>query len=82
MEFNIKDIIKDNNVYFLYAREGKLYYGIDYLDRTYQFPVPFSDNNEVGNATFMREDKAIYFMRYIRKAINNNDFMITNKGDK
>lgn len=79
MDFNIKDIIKDNKVYFLYAREGKLYYGISYADKTYQFPVPFSDNNEVGNATFMKEDKAIYFMRYIRKAINNGDFMVTNK---
>lgn len=82
MEFNIKDIIKDNKVFFLYAREGKLYYGIDYDNKKYQFPVPFSDSNEVGNATFMREDRAIYFMRYIRKAINNNDFMITNKGEK
>lgn len=33
-EFNIKDIIKDNKVYFLYAREGKLYYGVDYLGKT------------------------------------------------
>ena len=76
---NLKDIIKDNKVYFLYAREGNLYYGIDYLGKTYQFPVPFFDTNEVGNATFMKEDKAIYFMRYIRKAINNENFILTNK---
>ena len=82
MNFNIKDIIKDNKVYFLYAREGKLYYGINYNGKIYQFPVLFSDSNEVGNATFMKEDKAIYFMRYIRKAINNNDFIITNKGER
>ena len=76
---NLKDIIKDNKVFFLYGREGKLYYGIDYLDKTYQFPVPFSDSDEVGTATFTKEDKAIYFMRYIRKAIDNNDFIETNK---
>lgn len=76
---NIKDIIKYNKVFFLYGREGKLYYGIEYLGKTYQFPVPFIDTNEVGNATFMKEDKAIYFMRYIRKAISNDDFIITNK---
>lgn len=78
-EFNIKEIIKDNKVCFLYAREGKLYYGVDYLGKTYQFPVPFNDTDEVGTATFMKEDKAMYFMRYIRKAINNNDFIVTNK---
>lgn len=79
MDFTIKDIIKDNKVYFLFAREGKLYYGIDYLDKTYQFPIPFCDEHEVENATFPREDKAIYFMRYIRKAIDNEDFVLTNK---
>lgn len=79
-EFNIKDIVKDNKVYFLYAREGKLYYGVDYLDKTYQFPTSFSLLNGIGNSTFMKEDKAIYFMRYIRKAIDSDEFILTNKG--
>ena len=76
---NIKDIIKDNMVEFGYAREGKLYYFVQYNEKWYQFPVPFDDIKEVGNATFNATDKAIYFMRYIRKAIDNNDFIETNK---
>lgn len=75
----IKNIVKDNKVYFLYATEGYLYYGVKVEDKWYQFPVPFADTNEVGNATFLNEDKAIIFMRYIRKAIENDNFMLTNK---
>lgn len=76
---NIKDIVKDNKVYFLYACEGKLYYGVKVEDKWYQFPVPFDNIEEVGNASFLSEDKAIIFMRYIRKALDNNDFILTNK---
>ncbi|NQT61601.1 MAG: hypothetical protein HQ556_01470 [Candidatus Marinimicrobia bacterium] len=38
-------------------------------DSGFEFPVPVGDRAEVGNATFLAEDKAIYFMIYIRKYI-------------
>lgn len=79
MVFNLKDIVKDNKVYFLYASEGKIFYGIKVEDNWYQFFVPFDNKQEVGNAIFLPEDKAIYYMRYIRKAIESNDFILTNK---
>ncbi|MCF7823655.1 MAG: hypothetical protein K9N35_05735 [Candidatus Marinimicrobia bacterium] len=45
---------------------GNLWY---ITENGFEFPVPVHDRKEVGNATFMAEDKAIYFMRYIRKHI-------------
>jgi hypothetical protein len=36
------------------------------------FPVPLSD---VGDATLDAQDKAIIFMRYIRKAIDEGTFV-------
>ena len=33
----------------------------------FEFPVPITDT---GNATFLAQDKAMMFMRYIRKQIN------------
>ena len=60
MSTSIKDHIK-GTVDFQYYREGNLYY-INEMGLV--FPVPISD---VGEATFLAEDKAILFMRYIRK---------------
>jgi hypothetical protein len=48
-------------VRFAYYRDGALWYEAE--DR-FLFPVPVSD---IGTATFFAEDKAILFMRYIRK---------------
>jgi hypothetical protein len=68
--FTIKDIIKDNIVEFYYYRKGFLYYRISLVVNgklnNYQFPVPLSDT---GDATFNATDKAIFFMRYINKAM-------------
>jgi hypothetical protein len=33
----------------------------------FEFPVPTED---IGNATFLAEDKAMLFMRYIRKHLD------------
>lgn len=57
----IKDMVKDKKVTFCYYREGELWYE---TECGFSFPVPISD---VGNATFNKEDKAILFMRWIRK---------------
>lgn len=86
MKLNIKDLIKDNTVSFLEYRKGYLYYSIKYqvgtemrpsfsysgedehpIYKKYKFNVPISD---IGDATFKATDKAIYFMRYIKKALD------------
>lgn len=48
-------------VKFQFYREGHLYYK---TENGLEFPVKISDTD---GATFMAEDKAIYFMRWIRK---------------
>ena len=59
---SIKDMVKDGKkVRFSYYRAGELWYT---TEDGFNFPVPISDT---GEATFMNEDKAILFMRYIRK---------------
>jgi hypothetical protein len=55
------DLIKNQQVHFLYYRDNELWYE---TDNKFIFPVPIDD---VGTATFLRDDKAILFMRYIRK---------------
>jgi hypothetical protein len=77
---NIKDIVKDNNVRFVRYRQGVAYYAVSVPgendDRV--FPVPLSD---VGDATLLAQDRAIIFMRYIRKAIDDGTFVSSNDGD-
>lgn len=55
------DLVKGQQVHFQYYRDNELWYK---TDSGFIFPVPIED---VGNATFMRDDKAIFLMRYIRK---------------
>jgi hypothetical protein len=74
---NIKDIVKDNRVFFEYYRDGDFWYSV-YMPPTvfevekYIFPVPIAD---IGTATMLAEDKAILFMRYIRRAMDNKTFI-------
>lgn len=59
--------IKDHivgTVKFQYYRDGQLFYQ---TEAGLVFPVPVED---IGNATFLAEDKAILFMRYIRKFLD------------
>lgn len=55
------DLVKNQEVHFMFARETQLWYK---TTSGFAFPVPFED---MGKGTFLRDDKAIYFMRYIRK---------------
>ena len=58
----LKEMIVDNQkVRFSFYRDGQLWYE---TECGFRFPVPISD---VGTATFLVEDRAILFMRYIRK---------------
>ncbi len=65
--YNIKEMVSDNKkVKFLYYKLGELWYE---TETGFKFPVPVYDTSEVGEATFLAEDKALLFMRYIRKHI-------------
>lgn len=65
MIYELKNLIK-GNVYFKEYRKGNLWYvaGREFYDVGFHFPVPIED---IGDATFMSVDKAMLFMRYIRK---------------
>jgi hypothetical protein len=70
---NITDIVKNNTVCFVQYRQGVAFYGVDVpASGCYLFPVPLDD---IGDATLELEDKAIFFMRYIRRAIDEGSFV-------
>lgn len=61
---NIKDMVGNNKkVKFIYYREGEFIYS---TECGFEFPVPLAD---VGKATLLAEDKALLFLRYIRKHV-------------
>ena len=58
----LKEMVRNNQkVAFRFYRDGQLWYA---TECGFEFPVPVS---EAGTATFLAEDRAILFMRYIRK---------------
>ena len=61
----VKEMVTNGRVKFISYRKGNLWYEVEGFK--FEFPVPVSD---VGDAEFKRDDKAIYFMRYIRKHRN------------
>lgn len=54
-------IVNNQKVRFSFYRDGQLWYQ---TECGFPFPVPIE---EAGTATFLAEDRAILFMRYIRK---------------
>jgi hypothetical protein len=61
---SLKEMVSGNKkVKFKFYRAGNLYYE---TECGFVFNVPVED---VGEATFMNEDKALLFMRYIRKSM-------------
>lgn len=79
----VKELVKDNTVKFSHYRAENFYYNLTWFRNEdarsspvileddlaiYQFPV---DIDEIGNATMLDQDKAITFMRWIRKAHEN-----------
>ena len=60
----IKELVKDNYVNFKFYSDGELWY---ITDCGFEFPVPVDNKEEVGNATFMAREKALLYMRYMRK---------------
>ena len=59
----IVDMVKDKTVKFIHYRHSELWY---VTECGFEFPVPISD---CGEATFMAEDKATLFIRYITKQL-------------
>lgn len=70
---SLKEIVKDNKVYFSSYRAGFFYYTVRVGLKTFQFTV---DREDIGDATLSASDKAMYFMRWIRKAIDSNQFIL------
>jgi len=61
---NIKNMVMGGKtVSFIHFVNNELWYK---TECGFEFPVPIED---AGNATFLNVDKAILFMRYIRKHI-------------
>ena len=56
-------IIHHQKVRFCFYRDGTLWYE---TECGFRFPVPIA---EAGTATFAAEERAILFMRYIRKQL-------------
>jgi len=67
---SIKDMVKNKKVQFLFYKTGELWYT---TECGFKFPVPIDD---VGTAAMNAEDKALLFMRWIRKAIAEQEELI------
>jgi len=70
----IKDVVgKDKKVYFSFYRDGELWYKTEHYWNSgtewgpFEFPIPPED---MKGAIFKREDKSIYFMRFIKKHLD------------
>jgi hypothetical protein len=61
---SVKEMVSDNKkVFFTFYRQGNLWYK---TECGFDFPVDIEDT---GDGVFLDIDKAIYYMRYIRKHI-------------
>lgn len=71
---SIKEMVSNGKkVQFQFYRQNELWYS---TEDGFEFPVPI---NDTGDGVFMKEDKALLFMRYIRKHI---DYLNTAKSEQ
>lgn len=64
--YNVKDMVSNNKqVHFSHYKQGELWY---VTDCGFEFPVPIDDT---GDASFMKQDRAMLFMRWINRHIKN-----------
>lgn len=62
---SLKQMVSNNQVVrFTRYRDGELFYR---TECGFEFPVPVVD---IGGAEFLAQDKALLFMRYIRKELD------------
>ena len=65
---SLKEMVSNNQVViFTRYRDGELFYR---TECGFEFPVPIAD---AAGAEFLAQDKAMLFMRYIRKEIQRID---------
>lgn len=63
---SLKEMVNTGKrVHFQFYRQKELWY---VTDDGFEFPVPIED---CGDGVFLNEDKAILFMRYIRKHLDS-----------
>ena len=68
---NVKliDVVKDNKVVrFAYFRDGEFWYE---CEDGLLFPISLAEAT-AGRATFLAQDKAIYFMRWIKRYLDSS----------
>lgn len=70
----LTDVIrdKDKRASLIHIQDGKALYKVEVEGKPYQFPVPVED---MKSGTFLLEDRARIFQRWIGKALKNDDFM-------
>jgi hypothetical protein len=75
-ELTVKDFVtKENTVIFDSFRSGVFYYNVQQVNQpfdVFQFQVPIDD---IGTATLSREEKSVFYMRWIRKSLENKTFI-------
>lgn len=59
MDHRLLELVKERTAKFVHYRDGNFIYVVD----GFHFPIPLSD---IGTATLLAEDKALFFMRWIR----------------
>ena len=65
----LKELVaSDNTVSFVSYRKGNLHYVTD-CEWAFEFIVPIED---CGDGIFLAKDRAMFFMRYIRKQLESN----------
>jgi hypothetical protein len=69
----ISQIVKHNTAVFSYYRNNVVFYEIVVNNKVYMFPISLED---VAGCSLFREVKAITLMRWIRKALEDQTFVL------
>lgn len=72
----VKELVVDKKVFFVRFQDGNLWYR---GENGFEFPVPITD---AESGAFLAEDKAVHFMRWIRKHIEMLNQAVGEVGDK
>ena len=59
----LSELVQNKKARFVHYRDGNFIYE---TEDGFQFPVPLSD---IGTATLLPEDKALFFLRWIRRHV-------------
>ncbi len=69
----LKEIVKNNKAIFSHYQNGKMYYEVFVNGEKFIFPIDLKDGG-IGEGQLRKEEKAILLMRFIRLALNENEF--------